>query len=74
MNIFVYFHEFIHLSWIDQSPEGPRDLENHLCSFSIINVQGKPMNHIHFMHYPLVAEYPDQQAIVEKRFYVSIDY
>ena len=32
------------------------------------------MNLIHFMHNPSGAEHPNQRAIVEKRFNISIDY
>ena len=47
-----------------------RDLENHPCSFATTNLKIA----CDFMHNPLVAEYPNQRAIVEKRFYISIDY
>ena len=32
------------------------------------------MKLIHFMHNPPVTEHPNQWAIVEKGFYVSVDY
>ena len=51
-----------------------RDLENHPCNFSIINVILLIVNLIHFMHNPLLAEHPNQRAIVEKILYISIDY
>ena len=49
-----------------------RNLENHTCSFSTVNV-GPLVNLIHFMHNPSAEEYPNHRVIVEKRFYINID-
>ena len=32
------------------------------------------MNFIYFVHYTPIVEHPNQQAVIEKRFYLRIDY
>lgn len=76
MNIFVCILQIIMNLYIFNGlichQRSLADIENHHSSLSIINVRST-REFYYFMHYPPIAEHPNQRTVVEKRFYKNID-